>query len=141
MNNPRLVLDTSVTMSWCFEDESDEYSDGILESLTSCSAIVPELWLLEVANVLLVAERRHRIHRRDTGEFLRLINELPIYVESADRSEFVKEIIEIGREVSLTSYDTAYLLLAEKTGLPLATKDDRLRIAAGQRGIPLFQAN
>ena len=60
----RFVLDCSVAMAWCFGDEADAYSDRVLEELEQGTALVPCLWSLEVANVLLVAERRGRLLRR-----------------------------------------------------------------------------
>jgi hypothetical protein len=54
------VLDCSITMAWCFEDESSEYTDTILESLKEATALVPTIWPLEVANVLLLSKKNNR---------------------------------------------------------------------------------
>jgi predicted nucleic acid-binding protein len=76
-----LVIDTSVTMAWCFEDEADEATDAVLDLLTDDQAVVPFLWQLEVANVLLVAERRKRITEAQATRFLELLGGLPIRIE------------------------------------------------------------
>ena len=67
------VLDTSVTMAWCFDDESNPYADAVLESLAENKAIAPEIWLLEVSDVLVVAERRKRMTKADSVRFQELL--------------------------------------------------------------------
>jgi predicted nucleic acid-binding protein len=67
-----MVIDTSLTMSWCFEDEATEESDAILDRLVHDEAVVPSLWEFEVTNVLLVAERRARITEAQAARFLDL---------------------------------------------------------------------
>ena len=62
----RFALDCSVTMGWCFESEADSYTRAVLSALPRGPAVVPPLWLTEVANVLLVAERRRRITSGDS---------------------------------------------------------------------------
>jgi hypothetical protein len=64
------VLDGSVTMVWGFEDEADEYAESILDKMPEFQAHVPSLWPLEVANVLLVGERRRRISSADAARFI-----------------------------------------------------------------------
>ena len=65
----RFVLDNSIVMAWCFEDESDSFADAVLEQLQTKTAIVPAIWPLEVGNVLLVAERRGRLSEADSARF------------------------------------------------------------------------
>src|ERR1035437_1868528 len=77
------VLDTSVTMSWFFEDEATPSSIAILDVLRARQALVPSLWPLEVANVLLVAERRGRTNEARSSRFVALLNSLPIVVDPA----------------------------------------------------------
>jgi predicted nucleic acid-binding protein len=134
----RLVVDCSVVMAWCFEDEADGYADSILDLLADSETIVPSIWPLEVANVLLVAERRNRLSQADSQQFIKLLRELPITIdyESSDRA--LSEVLFIGREHSLSSYDAAYLELAMRQGALFATKDDRLRKASERCGVKLI---
>ena len=130
-----LVIDTSVTMAWCFEDEADEATDRVLDRLTEDHAVVPALWQLEVANVLLVAERRKRITEAQATRFLDLLGGLPIRIDhfSGDATA----VLATGRRHGLSAYDAAYLILAERLAVPLATLDDRLRTACSNAGVPL----
>ena len=78
---PEFVIDNSVVMTWCFQDEANRYADSVLNSLEHTSAIVPMIWTLEIGNVLAVAERKNRLTQADSNEFLQLLSELPITVE------------------------------------------------------------
>jgi predicted nucleic acid-binding protein len=124
----RFVLDCSVTMAWCFEDEADRYSEAALAALAGSAAVVPGLWPLEVANVLLVAERRGRLTPEDGRQFLVLLAGLPITVDVAIPDP--REILTLARVHRLSAYDAAYLELAVRDRLPLATRDRTLRAAA-----------
>lgn len=124
------VIDNSVIMSWCFKDETSQYSDNILEKLTVSMAVVPSIWPLEIANVLLEAERKNRLGEADSARFITLINKLPIKVEQETPERMLKEIFALAREYDLSSYDASYLDLAMRNGLPIATLDEKLRIAA-----------
>jgi len=124
------VVDTSVVMAWCFEDESSPYADSILNRLTAAVGFVPSIWPLEVANVLLVAERKGRISEADSARFLMLLSELPIVVEQEPPERMIKEIFALARKHKLSSYDASYLDLAMRKGLPLATADKNLSAAA-----------
>jgi len=90
------VLDASVTLAWCFEDESNEYTDAILESLEFTEAFVPSVWPLEVTNALLVAERRKKLTKAASVRFLELLQELPIAVEQELPEKIFGEIISKG---------------------------------------------
>ena len=129
------VVDASVTMAWCFEDEATEATDAVLDRLRSERALVPEIWPLEVANVLLVAQGRGRVNEAQIGRFVRLLTQLPIDVD--ETSADVASLVALGRTHELSSYDASYLLLAQRAGLPLATLDDRLAKAAARAGVPL----
>lgn len=124
-------------MSWCFEDETTEYAESVLGSLRDVSAAVPALWPLEVANVLLVGERRGRISHSKAASFVRVLRELPISVDAEPVT--AEPVLHLGREYGLTAYDAAYLELAVRTGLPLATLDVRLSEAARRAGVPLVE--
>lgn len=124
------VLDNSIVMTWCFEDETSEYADLILDRLEGETAIVPGIWPLEVGNVLLAAEKRQRLAEADSVRFLNLLNSLPIRVEQESPERMTKEILALARELKISTYDASYLDLAMREGLPLATLDTALRKAA-----------
>jgi predicted nucleic acid-binding protein len=132
------VLDASVTLAWCFEDEATPGTDGLLERLAEDAAITPSLWELEVVNVLLLAERRGRITESQATRFVALLTQLPIHVDPAGAD--MEGVLAAGRHHGLTAYDAAYLVLAEREGIPLATLDTRLRDAARAAGVPVLGA-
>ena len=130
------VVDASVTLAWCFEDEATPGTEAILELLTEDTAVVPGLWELEVANVLLLGERRGRLTEAQSARFVALLGQLPILVDTA--SVDMGAVLAAGRRRGLTAYDAAYLVLAEREGLALATFDSKLRTAAGTVGVALI---
>ena len=133
------VLDGSVTMVWGFEDETDEYAEAILERMPDLQAHVPSLWPLEVANALLVGERRRRITSAETARFLAILGAFPITVDDKTVAHAWADTMHLARAHNLSSYDAAYLELAIRLGLPLATLDGKLKTAAGAMGVPLFE--
>lgn len=130
------VLDASVALAWCFEDEGTSQTDAILDRLAEDSAVAPSLWELEVVNVLLLAERRGRITESQTARFVALLSQLPIHISFAEAD--MGAVLAAGRHHGLTAYDAAYLVLAEREGIPLATTDGKLRTAARAAGVPLL---
>lgn len=136
----RLVLDCSVVMSWCFEDEDNAYSSDVLELLPTSEAVVPSIWPLEIGNVLLVAERRNRITMADSNRFLKLLADLPITIDEVSSAVILPDVLSLGRQLNLSSYDAAYLELAIRTGLPLASLDKQLQQAAIKFGVTLVSA-
>ena len=133
------VLDGSVTMVWGFEDETDEYAEAILERMPDLQAHVPSLWPLEVANALLVGERRRRITSAETARFLAILGAFPITVDDQTVAHAWADTMHLARAHNLSSYDAAYLELAIRLGLPLAALDGKLKTAAGAMGVPLFE--
>ena len=133
------VLDGSVTMVWGFEDEADEYAEAILERMPDLQAHVPSLWPLEVANALLVGERRRRITSAETARFLAILGAFPITVDDQTVAHGWSDTMHLARADNLSSYDAAYLELAIRLGLPLAALDGKLKTAAGAMGVPLFE--
>lgn len=131
-----VVVDASVTMAWCFEDEATQETDDVLDQLRGDEAVVPALWQLEVANVLLIAERRGRITEAQAARFLDLLMHLPIRVDRSPAD--IMAIVAAGRRHDLTAYDAAYLVLAERLAAPLATLDDKLSAAGRAAGVPLL---
>jgi predicted nucleic acid-binding protein len=130
-----LVIDSSAALSWCFEDEASPESDALFEQVRDQGAVVPGLWHLEVANVLLQAERRGRIAAGDVTMRLELIAELPITIDNETTARAWREILALARAEGLTTYDANYLELAIRRGLPLQTKDAALITAAKRSGV------
>ena len=130
-----LVIDSSAALSWCFEDEVSPESDALFEQVRDQGAIVPGLWHLEVANVLLQAERRGRITTGDVAMRLELIAELPITTDNETTARAWREILALARAEGLTTYDATYLELAIRRGLPLQTKNEALITAAKRTGV------
>ncbi len=124
------VLDASVTMSWCFQNESTPYTEGVLDRLQTATAIVPAIWPLEVANVLLATERRGRLKEAQSRRFIELLLALPIVMEQPAAERILTSVLTLGREQGLSAYDAAYLELAVRLDLPLATRDERVISAA-----------
>lgn len=130
------VMDASVALTWCFSDEATAASDAILRRLSDESATVPAIWPYEVANVLTSAARRGRISEAQISRFVALLSQLSIDVDDAMPN--IGEMATAARHQALTSYDVSYLLLAERLGLPLATLDRPLAVAARSAGVPLL---
>src|SRR5262245_60183653 len=118
------VLDGSVAMAWCFHDEADPYADAIAQRFPQVEAVVPALWHLEVANALLMGERRKRSTEADTANWLAFLNSLSITVDDETTARAWSDVLRLARTHNLTTYDAAYLELALRRGLPLATLDD-----------------
>jgi predicted nucleic acid-binding protein len=135
------VLDCSVTMAWCFEDEASLYADQVLERLAEEEALVPSLWALEVSNVLIVGERRKRIQPADSARFLAMLSDLPIRMEQDIPGRTFHTVLPLAREQRLSAYDAAYLELALRRGIPIATTDTKVRPAAQALGVPLLGAD
>ena len=136
----RLVLDASVTLAWCFADESTAYTEGVLDLLaTGTEAVAPAIWPFEVANALLMAERRKRITVAQVTSMLQRIVDLPINVEPIRVDRAFGQILAAAREEKLTEYDAAYLELAMRKGWPLASLDEQLKQSARSAGVSLVR--
>lgn len=136
---PALVLDCSVAVAWHFEDETDAYADAVEDSLAMKAAIVPSLWPLEVANALLIGERRKRTTEAKVSQFLVLLQALPITVDEQTILRAWHDTLHLARANNLSVYDASYLELALRRGLPVASLDDRLKIAAAAIGVAKFK--
>jgi predicted nucleic acid-binding protein len=133
-----LVLDVSLSCAWCFADEASEPAWAILERLQGGRAHVPALWLWETANVLVQAERRGRISPAAIRTYLGLLEGLPISIDQPSTASAWHDTLALARSHRLTSYDAAYLELALRRSLPLATRDKALQAAARLEGVPLM---
>jgi len=132
------VLDASIALAWCFGDEATDTTARLLEKLDEETAYVPELWALEVGNILVAAERRKRITHAGIAEFLSLLRELNIQVDNETSERAFHEIIALAYSENLTTYDAAYLELAMRLGSPLASKDDKLSKVAKKLGVKVL---
>jgi predicted nucleic acid-binding protein len=120
------VLDASIAACWAFDDEDHPVAALALERIRTDEARVPSLWWFEVRNTLIVNERRKRLTESDTADFLRGLARLGVTI---DRSPEEAEVLALARRHRLTVYDAAYLELARRDGVPLATLDSDLAIA------------
>jgi predicted nucleic acid-binding protein len=136
----QIVIDASLALSWCFPDEKNPYSKSVLSFLEAdTEAVVPSLWLLEIVNTLLIAERRKRITYEQAQEFLDDLDGLEVIVEPTDSSLAFNDVYALARRHTLTAYDAAYLELAIRKGLPLASLDESLKKAALASNVKLVQ--
>ncbi len=129
------VLDCSITATWIFEDEATSESDKLLTKLVNEGALVPGIWHLELGNSLVQAERRKRITFSQIAARIELIGSLPVNTDHESPIRAFREIFAIAREHNLTTYDAAYLELALRYSLPLATLDKALIGAARRAGV------
>jgi predicted nucleic acid-binding protein len=131
-----IVVDASVTLSWCFPDEQTDSLTSVLDRLQSGEkALVPAFWALEVLNTLLVGERRGRITAQQTAAFLDTLKILKPTVDYATLEQVAGPVQIICRDHRLTPYDALYVELAQRSGCPLATLDQPQRDAAAALGV------
>jgi len=134
---PALVIDASLAVAWCFADERTDYTNAVLRAISSpLEAVAPSLWAYEVRNSVLMGLRRKRITYADALEFLESIEALPIRL--TDPASF-DGVFSLADRHGLTVYDAAYLDLAIRERLPLASLDNALCKAALQSNVSLFQ--
>jgi len=133
-----LVVDASLTLSWYFEDERTPAADALLDQVTNTGAVVPSLWRLETANGLQVAIRRKRIDVAFRDRALTHLTRLPITVDAETDAHAWTTTLQLADRFQLTLYDAAYLELAQRRALPLATLDSALRPAADALGLTLL---
>jgi predicted nucleic acid-binding protein len=132
------VLDNSIVMAWSFADEVSDYADAVLDRLTTVRTVVPMLWPLEVANALLMGERRKRSTEAETIRWIGILNRLPIVIDDETNTRAWSDTLALARGHKLSAYDAAYLELAVRRKLPLATLDDPLKAAAAAVGVTLY---
>ena len=132
------VLDCSVAISWILPDEYSDYAERILTLLDKQQAVVPSIWYLEIANVLIVSERRGRMTQAQTKQALSLLKSLDIVMDKETEIKAFNATLKLGREQNLASYDAAYLELAIRLGISVATSDHKLTTAANQCSVTLI---
>jgi predicted nucleic acid-binding protein len=129
------VLDASVSAVWALADESSSVADIAANRMKTENALVPPLWWYEVRNLLIVNERRQRMTVDDSAHYLELLSSFPIQIDPVEDELMV---FRFAREYRLSFYDAAYLAVAQRNRIPLATIDKDLRNAALAAGVPLL---
>jgi predicted nucleic acid-binding protein len=133
-----LVLDASLALSWYFEDERTPAIDAVLDEVVASSAVVPLLWRMEVANGLQMAIRRKRIDRNFRDHAIRQLSLLPIAVDPETDTYVWTATLGLSDRFGLTIYDAAYLELAQRRNLPLASIDKALSTAGERLGLAIL---
>lgn len=131
-----LVVDASITAAWALTDETSPMAERAMDRLLAETALVPGIWWFEVRNVLLMSERRKRATEEQSNSFLKQLKLLPIWTDS-DPEE--SSILGLARKYQLTFYDAAYLEVALRNRLPLATLNRALSAAAQAVGVSLLR--
>ena len=125
-----LVLDASVALAFCLEDERDSFTREQLAQLEQAAIVVPPHWWAEVCNGLLMVEKRKRIKQGEQSQCISLLNELLPSPLEVSATEWDEDIFPLARSHQLTIYDACYLYLALRENYPLLTFDKALRKAA-----------
>lgn len=134
----RIVLDSSTTLAWIFSDEIAETVRRVFDVVADYGAVVPSLWRLEVANSLTGAMRRGRIDAEFRRAALDDLAFLDIAIDAHTDSNAWTATLELADRFRLTVYDAAYVELAERRALPLATLDEEMRSAGAALGLRLL---
>ena len=139
------VLDASLTLAWCFEDEATQHTNAVLGALENTRALVPSIWFYEVSNAVVTALRAGRTTEPKVKQFVDLLTELPIDVHPTPphASTFAGSIRQIALREKLSAYDASYVALAAELGLPIATLDGAgkrlgMKQAAQRAGLTLL---
>lgn len=135
------VLDASVALLWLVPETNPagvDYASATLKALKESQAIVPSLLTLEVANVVAKLEFKGLVAEADSQRFLALLGRLNIVTDQATAAHALGDTLNLARRYKLSAYDAAYLELALRKGLPLATLDANLAKAATTAGVPIF---
>jgi len=133
-----LVLDSSVTLAWLYSDELAPGTQKVFDQVVTAGARVPSLWRLEVANSLQGGVRRGRISKEFRDAALTDLGLLNIKIDSDTDTFAWSTTLRLAERCSLTLYDAAYLELAQRLELPLATLDQELRAAGNALGLTLL---
>jgi predicted nucleic acid-binding protein len=139
------VVDAALSLAWCFGQESGarategNYAARVLDALRNDEAVTASHWSLEVAHGLLAAERRGRIRADEVTRVTRFLLALPISLDPREISRAGTATFRLARTRGLSVYDAAYLEVAMRLGLPIATLSRDLRISAGTEGVDIFQ--
>ncbi len=113
-------------------------ANAVIRHMADEAAYVPAIWPLEVANGLLMGQRRGRLTAAEVGSFLEEIRPFEFIIDAPSHSSAVDVILGLARRTGLSAYDASYLELAMRLGLPLATLDQRLADTATRAGVRLI---
>lgn len=133
-----LVIDSSITLAWFFDDERSAAADAVLRQVADSGAVAPSLWKLEVANALQMAVRRKRIDAAFRDASLADLRALAVTIDPETDRQAWATTLHLAERCRLTLYDAAYLELAQRLGLPLATLDQELRTAGNAIGVAML---
>lgn len=133
------VLDNSVVTGWYLNDQASAYTDAIALKLQDDKALVPPLWQMELANVLKTACTKGKLPLTQARQILDVLAQLPIEVDNGP-APGQRQLFELAMRYGLSSYDAAYLELAMRHGLPIATRDEQLKLAASAAGVDIVAA-
>lgn len=132
------VLDSSIALAWALPDETSHQADQFLSRISEKNILwVPALWWFEIANALLMAQRRSRITEADRTRLTELYRALPIHTDATLDANTIFRLQAIAIQYDLSAYDAAYLELAQRKGIGLATLDRRLRSASQKAGVKI----
>lgn len=135
------VIDASAAMAWALPDEHSPRAEKILARITAESSLwIPALWWYEVANVVVTARRRKRLSEAQGARIIELLSRFPLQTDAPPGPASASRLWQLAQEHSLSAYDAAYLELAERRGLALATFDRDLICAAREAGVRLVEA-
>lgn len=133
-----VVVDCSVAVAWCFADRETAATVELLRAVERAGMVVPAVWPLEVASVVLAGERRGTVDAGQRERFFEVLDALDVEVEPIDSGRVFGETMAHARRHGLTSYDASYLELAMRRGLPLATNDGEIVKAAAVVGVKVL---
>lgn len=137
----RIVVDASVVFSWLLgEADLFERAQAVLLALGRARMLVPAIWQVEVANVLVVKQRQRRIDEAFIKQCLRRLEDLECEVDTGAATTAFDQVLPLAKRYQLTAYDATYLELALRAKVPLATFDEPLRAAAERVGVELFES-
>ena len=133
------IVDASVGFAWVYQDQATPETDHLLNEVAAgATVIVPALWFLEMSNVLLVAQRRHRLTAGQRKAAMEKLTAMQFTVDEEGTRHAFGKTSELAEKYGLTIYDATYLELASRRSLPLASRDEALRNAAKQCGLKVL---
>lgn len=133
--NQQFVLDSSAAVSWFLEDEKSKGSRALDILIDDGAALVPSLWLYEISNALFTAQKRSRLPAWEAGRILNELFALNIDVDDRPKIDTLMSVLLVADTYGLSAYDAAYLELALRHRLPIATYDTKLAASAKKAGL------
>lgn len=137
--NDRMVVDVSVVLTWVIHDEQDELANEVARLYRTTDFVVPFLFRWEIANALALSLRRKRCRRDDVTAYLEYLSGMPFQYDEMSTEKAWSDTLDLAHENGLTVYDAAYLELARRELIPLATLDTDMKKAAKAAGVKLFR--